>query len=156
MLDAAQTVTIASPGHRAPPTAPVLDSWPPAVIAPEDLAIVAEIALMRLPARAAESRRLERMQRLTDAASELGRAMTAQAHVMLVNFRGSHGAGNLHDATLTLATALGRYADLVHRIADEYRRLVTQPALPQDFEPTPLTLVPAGVPMPGRPCPVVE
>jgi hypothetical protein len=101
---------------------------PHPAIAPDDLDVLAEVAMMRLPLRAAESQRIEAMRVLLEAAAELSRALASHTHCALVNFRGSHGAGDLRAETDALSAALDRYARLVRETAAEYRRLVRDPS----------------------------
>jgi hypothetical protein len=93
-------------------------------IAPDDLRVVAQALMLRLPLRAAESRRLARMHQLLEVSSELGRAVGAQTHCGRVHCQGSYGAGDLIGDTETLASALVAYASLVHDVATEYRAIV--------------------------------
>lgn len=99
-------------------------------IAHEDLATTAEVAMLRFPLRAAESHRLERMRTLLEAATDLAKRLEAHTHCALVNYRGSHGTGDLLAETEALSTALDRYGRLVAEVALEYRgagRLVAPP-----------------------------
>lgn len=96
-----------------------------AAIACDDLAVLAAVALLRLPPGPAESHRIERMRAVLDAEAELARALTAHTHCAVVNFRGSHGTADLAAATEMLCEALAWYGHLVQRVATEYRRSVT-------------------------------
>lgn len=93
-------------------------------ISREDLQIVAEMAVMRLPLRAPEQRRVSRIRELLAAEAELGRAVSAHTQHALINCQGSHGAANLVDDTTTLFQALVSYAALLKLVAAEYRGLV--------------------------------
>lgn len=90
-------------------------------IAHADLALLAEVAMMRFPLRAAEAHRLERMRTVIDAAAELARRLEAHTHCALVSYRGSHGTGDLVAETEALAAALQRFGWLVAETAIEYR-----------------------------------
>jgi hypothetical protein len=110
-------------------------SLPPAVtacIAAGDLATLAEVASLRFPLRAAESRRLERMRTLLSAANDVGQALGAYTHCTLVNCQGSHGVGSMHEHGERFVAALARYAELVRDVAAEYRHHVEggQPSPP--------------------------
>ena len=93
-------------------------------IAAEDLATLAEVASLRFPLRAAESRRLERMRTLLAAATELGQTLNQYTHCALVNCQGSHGVGSVHEHGERFMTALATYAELVREVAAEYRHHV--------------------------------
>lgn len=110
-------------------------NWFGAAIGYDDLAVLTEVAMIRLPLRAPEVHRLQRMQMLLDAEAELARAMAAHTHCGRVNFRGSHGAGDLGAETDAFFAALDRYAQLVRDVASEYRRFVTAPSAPLDLLP---------------------
>jgi hypothetical protein len=104
-------------------------SQPTAAIAHDDLRVLAELAMMRFPLRAAESHRLESMRAVLEAASELSRTLAAHTHCALVNFRGSHGAGDLVSETEAFSAALERYAQLVKETAGEFRRHMRPPVV---------------------------
>ena len=91
-------------------------------IAHEDLAVLSVVAMLRYPVRTAEQHRLERMRAVLDAASELSRRLESHTHCALVNYRGSHGTGDLVAETEALSAALQRYGQLVAETAVEYRR----------------------------------
>jgi hypothetical protein len=93
-------------------------------IAAEDLATLAEVASLRFPLRAAESRRLERMRTLLAAATDVGQALGAYTHCALVNCQGSHGVGSVHEHGERFMVALTLYAELVRDVAAEYRHHV--------------------------------
>lgn len=95
-----------------------------ACIAAEDLATLAEVASLRFPLRAAESRRLERMRTLVAAAAEVGQALNAYTHCTLVNCQGSYGVGNVQEEGERFMVALARYAQLAREVAAEYRHHV--------------------------------
>jgi hypothetical protein len=95
-----------------------------AAISQENLQIVAEMMVMRLPLRAAEQRRVARVRQLLAAEAELGRAVSAHTQHGLINCQGSHGAANLGDDTAALFRALVSYAALLGEVASEYRSLV--------------------------------
>lgn len=97
-------------------------------IAHEDLALLSVVAMLRYPVRAAESHRLEQMHAVLDAAAELARRLETHTHCALVNYRGSHGTGDLVAETEALSAALQRYGRLVAETAIEYRR-VARPAV---------------------------
>ena len=101
-----------------------------AAIACVDLAVLSEVALLRLPPGPAESHRSERMRAVVDAEAALARALAAHARCAAVHDRGSHGAARLDAATETLCAALATYAHLVQRIATEYRRSLSVPDAP--------------------------
>lgn len=98
----------------------------------EDLQIVAEMVVMRLPLRAPEQRRVARVRELLAAQAEFGRAISAHTQHALINCQGSHGAANLADDTTALYQALASYAALLREVAQEYRTLARQgePQLP--------------------------
>ena len=103
-------------------------------IAHDDLALLAEVAMMRFPLRAAESYRLERMRTVLEAAVDLTRTLEAHTHCALVNYRGSHGVGDLGTETEALSLALQRFGRVVSETAAEYRRSVrTRETLPDPF-----------------------
>lgn len=109
-----------------------------ATISREDLDTLAQVALLRLPLRHAEARRLDRMHTVLVAAGELCRTMSAQTHCALVNCRGTHGAGSLPHETEAFFEALTKYAQLVRDVAGEYRGLTLDappPALEPDARP---------------------
>jgi len=93
-------------------------------IAPDDLRVVAQALMLRLPLRAAESRRVSRMHELLDRSSELARAVVAQTHCGRVHCQGTHGAGDLVADTDALQVAFAAYASIVQAIAEEYRSIV--------------------------------
>lgn len=93
-------------------------------IAPDDLRVVAQALLLRLPLRAPESRRLAYMNTLLAASTELGRSVTTHTHCGRVNCQGSHGIGDLLADTEALQSALATWASLVQEIANEYRGVV--------------------------------
>ena len=104
-------------------------------ISREDLQTLAELATMRLPLRAPESRRVERMRTLLVASSELCRTLSGHTHCALVNCQGSHGTGSLEQEGEALFAALQQYADLMHEIVADYRHLTgdaTPPTLVLD------------------------
>ena len=91
-------------------------------VAHDDLALLAEVAMMRFPLRAAESYRMERMRSVLEAAMELTRTLESHTHCALVNYRGSHGVGDLAAETEALSVALQRFGRVVGETAAEYRR----------------------------------
>ncbi|MGZ8376666.1 MAG: hypothetical protein ACXWZS_07035 [Gemmatirosa sp.] len=99
---------------------------PSASLAREDLATLAQVAMLRFPLRAAESRRLERMRVLLAASAELGRALNAYTHCGLVNCQGSHGVGSLGTEGEAFYTAFVQYADLMRETAAEFRRFTDE------------------------------
>jgi hypothetical protein len=90
-------------------------------ISHDDLALLAEVAMLRFPSRAAEGHRLERMRGVLEAAADLSKTLEAHTHCALVNFRGSHGTGDLVAETRTLSAALHRFGQAVGETAAEYR-----------------------------------
>jgi hypothetical protein len=100
------------------------------VIARDDLQALAELATMRLPLRAPESRRLERMRTLLVASSELCRALSAHTHCALVNCQGSHGTGSLHEEGEALFQAMTRYSALLHEMVSDYQHLTAETVAP--------------------------
>ena len=104
-----------------------------AAIAHDDLVVLTEAVMVRLPLRGAESHRVERLQGLLDAASELSRALAAHTHCARVNLRGTHGTGDLSAETDALSAALEHYARLLQEIGGEYRRLATAPRVPLEL-----------------------
>jgi hypothetical protein len=96
-----------------------------ASFAQQDLDAVSDVAMMRLPLRAAEWQRLQRMRALLDAATELTRQFGSYTQCMLVNCGGSHGVGDLSAETEAMFGALERYATVVREIAAEYARMRT-------------------------------
>jgi hypothetical protein len=105
--------------------------FPPAqaAIACDDLATLAEVAMLRFPLRAAESRRLERMRAVLAASTELGQAVSAYTHCALVNCQGSHGVGSVREQGVAFYAALERYAVLVRELADDYRQYTGEPGV---------------------------
>ena len=89
----------------------------------EELQALAELATMRLPLRAPEARRVERMRTLLVASSELCRTLGAHTHCALVNCQGSHGTGSLEHEGEALFGALQQYAALLHELVADYRHL---------------------------------
>ena len=112
---------------------------PSATVTREDLETLAQVAMLRFPLRASESRRLERMRTLLAAGTELGRALSSYTHCGLVNCQGSHGVGSLCNEGEAFFAAFVRYTELMHEIAEEYRHF-TQDA------PSPLLAVGADQP----------
>ena len=106
-----------------------------AAIATDDLKVLADVAMLRLPWSAAESHRLARMRAVLDAEAELARAFDIHAKCALVNFRGSPGVADLGSETETLASALERYGVLVRQVASEYRRYVSVADAPLELLP---------------------
>jgi len=99
-----------------------------AVFRQQDLEALAGIAMMRLPLRAPEYRRLQRMRALLDAATELTRRLGSHTHAMLVNCGGTHGVGDLRAETSALFDALEAYTTLVHDVTAEYESLLAESA----------------------------
>jgi hypothetical protein len=141
---------LAAPGkipsvHPMSPSSHTRMSTLGATIAHEDLALLAEVAMMRFPLRAAESHRLERMRTLLEAASDLTRTLEAYTHSTLVNYRGSHGTGDLVADSATLGVALHRFGQIVGETAAAYRR-AGRGAMPDEMLPIPVaTELGAGV-----------
>jgi hypothetical protein len=106
-----------------------------AAIATDDLKVLADVAMLRLPWSAAESHRIERMRSVLDAETELARAFDTHAKCSLINFRGSPGVADLGEETETLSAALERYGSLVRQVASEYRRFVVTPNAPLESLP---------------------
>ena len=98
------------------------------ILTREDLATIAEVATLRFPLRAAESRRLERMRTLLAASTELCRTLNAYTHCALVNCQGSHGVGSVREQGEAFHVALERYAGLVREVASDYRRFTVDTA----------------------------
>ena len=107
-------------------------------IAHADLALLAEVAMLRFPLRAPEGHRLERMRTVLDAAAALARTLEAHTHCALVNHRGSHGTGDLVAETAALSAAFQRFGQLVAETADEYRRFA--PGAPSAVPADPFAL----------------
>jgi hypothetical protein len=107
-----------------------VSSQPSVTIAREDLDALAELASMRLPLRAPESRRVERMRTLLVASSELCRALSAHTHCALVNCQGSYGTGSLQEEGEALFTALSRYSELLHELVADYAHLTGEHPIP--------------------------
>jgi hypothetical protein len=99
-------------------------------ISREDLQALAELATMRLPLRAPESRRVERIRTLLVASSELCRTLSAHTHCALVNCQGSHGTGSLEHEGEALFSAIQQYAELLHELVADYRHLTGEAAPP--------------------------
>ena len=99
-------------------------------ISRQDLQALAELATMRLPLRAPESRRVERMRTLLVASSELCRTLGAHTHCALVNCQGSHGTGSLEREGEALFAAIQQYAELLHELVADYRHLTGDSAPP--------------------------
>jgi hypothetical protein len=116
---------------------------PGTAIAHDDLVVLTEAVMARLPLRGAEAQRVERMQALLDAAAELTGALAAHTHCARVHLRGTHGIGDLAAETETLVVALERYARLVREVGLEYGRLVRTPVMP--LELLPMTSEPGGL-----------
>jgi hypothetical protein len=93
-------------------------------ISREDLQIVAEMVVMRLPLRTPEQRRVARAREVLAAEAELARAISAHTQHALISCQGSHGAANLANDTSVLFEAFTTYATLVRGVAAEYRGLV--------------------------------
>jgi hypothetical protein len=96
----------------------------------EDLRALAEISVLRLPTRDAESRRAERVRTVLAATTELARALTAHSRSLLVDRHVSPESGDLGGAAEELHEALTRHAELVRSIVDEYRWLVDPDGTP--------------------------
>jgi hypothetical protein len=91
-----------------------LTSTPPeATISLEELQLVTQLGLLRLPTQEAETKRLALMRALVAAEADLNRALSTHTRCFLVNCQGSHGTGNLAYETEQLHAALTRYAELV-------------------------------------------
>jgi hypothetical protein len=91
-----------------------LRSTPPEVtVSLDDLRIITELGLLRLPTEEAETRRVTLMRTLVAAEADLNRALLSHTRCFLVNCQGSHGTGNLAHETEQLHAALERYVDLV-------------------------------------------
>jgi hypothetical protein len=86
---------------------------PGATIGLEQLQIVTQLGLLRLPTQEAESKRVTLMRALVAAEADLGRALSTHTRCFLVNSQGSLGTGNLAHQTEQLHAALTRYAELV-------------------------------------------
>lgn len=97
---------------------------PVATIAPDALAALTEVAMMRLPLRAAESRRRGEVGALLASEAELVRSLTAHLNCLRVNCSGSHGTGSLAEATSALTAALAGFAGELNRLAGDYARLL--------------------------------
>lgn len=93
-------------------------------ISREDLQIVAEMVVMRLPLRTPEQRRVARAREVLAAEAELARAISAHTQHALISCQGSHGAANIANDTTALFEAFTCYATLVRSVAAEYRTLV--------------------------------
>jgi hypothetical protein len=89
----------------------------------EDLRVITDLGLLRLPAGDAEARRATAMRALADAAVELTRALASHTRCFLVNCQGSHGAGNLADETEHFHLALAQYAALVRATVHERQQI---------------------------------
>ena len=111
--------------HRSPA--------PSATIAREDLETLAQVAMLRFPLRASESRRLERMRTLFAAGAELGRTLSSYTHCGLVNCQGSHGVGSLCGEGEAFYAAFVRYTELMREIAEEYRHFTHESSNPLLF-----------------------
>jgi hypothetical protein len=96
------------------------------VIEREDLRVLAQALMLRLPLRAQESRRVARMRELLDCSAELTRVLAAQTHSGRVNCHGSHGIGDLEAETDALIDALAEYATILRDVAAEHRAIVTR------------------------------
>lgn len=79
----------------------------------DDLRVLTELGLLRLPSPDAESRRATSMRNVVAAATTLNQALASHARCMLVNCQGTHGAGDLATETEQLHAALARYAELI-------------------------------------------
>jgi hypothetical protein len=91
-----------------------LTSTPPeATISLEELQIVTQLGLLRLPTQEAETKRVTLMRALVAAEGDLNRALSTHTRCFLVNCQGSHGTGNLAYETEQLHAALRRYGELV-------------------------------------------
>src|SRR5688572_9825786 len=104
-----------------------------AAISHDDLLILTEAVMVRLPLRGAESHRVERVQTLLDAAAELSRALASHTHCARVNLRGTHGTGDLAAETESLSAALEQFSRLLKEIGTEYRRLASAPVVPLEL-----------------------
>jgi hypothetical protein len=93
---------------------------PETTLAHDDLATLAEVVAMRLPLRAAESRRLSAMGDLLAAEAALATSLTEHLHCVRVNFSGTHGSGSLSAATNELCRTLSEFSEQVQRLASDY------------------------------------
>ena len=84
-----------------------------ATISLEELQLVTQLGLLRLPTQEGETKRLALMRALVAAEADLNRALSTHTRCFLVNCQGSHGTGNLAYETEQLHAALARYAELV-------------------------------------------
>jgi hypothetical protein len=90
----------------------------------DELRMLAEICLLRLPIREAESRRAARMRTVVAAAADLTKALGDHTHCMLVNCQGSHGAGDLAAETERLHVAFANYCEVLRSVTKDHRRLL--------------------------------
>ena len=86
---------------------------PGATVGLEELQIVTQLGLLRLPTQEAETKRVTLMRALVAAEADLNRALSTHTRCFLVNCQGTHGTGNLAYETEQLHAALARYAELV-------------------------------------------
>ena len=115
-----------------------LPGVPNATIALRDLETLTTVAMLRLPLRAPERRRLEQLTALHQAGVELCRAVGDHTRCALLHARGTYGPDNLAAETGALFSALSAYAGLVHQLAADYERFADRPVAPAE-----LLLVPA-------------
>ena len=90
----------------------------------EDLQAIAEIGVLRMPIKEAESKRAALVRTIVAAESELAHILASHTRCMLVNGQGTPGIGNLAQETERLHGALARYAELVRDVSSDRRRFV--------------------------------
>ena len=98
-----------------------------------DLAVLAEVAGMRFPIRAAEARRQERFHSVLDVAAELSSALAEYTRHARATVDARVDVPDLAERTGALADALDRYLQLVHEVAAEYRRYTLPLVVPPDL-----------------------
>ena len=105
------------------------------IIRHDDLPVLAQAAMLRLPLPTPEARRIVRLRELLDVSDELSRLLAAQTHAGRLHCQADHAPGDLVAETETLCETLARFGALVHEVAGEYRPLLTDRPVPADVEP---------------------
>lgn len=93
-------------------------------VASDDLAIVGELAVLRLQLRAPESRRRQCVDDVVVASVALSRALSAHAQRSKVIDENSRTPADLSAETADVVEAMRRYAAVIHEVATEFRSLV--------------------------------
>jgi hypothetical protein len=91
------------------------------IITEADLHSGSAVVLARLSSAEAEHIRIQRVNGLLGAASQLVKALAEHTRYALVDHRGSHGSNDLHAATKTLYHALEDYAFELRNLSGDFR-----------------------------------